>query len=38
MIANLDAHVHNTIFKVSNQQGTTVQHGTLFNFMWQPGW
>ena len=33
-----DGHVHTAIFTMDNQQGPTVQHGSLFSVMWQPGW
>ena len=26
------------VFKMNNQQGPAIAHGTLLNVMWQPGW
>ena len=32
-----DGYVHTVIFKIDNQQGPTIAHGTLFNVIRQPG-
>ena len=30
-------HVHTAIFKMDEQRGYCIAHGTLLNVMWQPG-